>query len=59
MLFDDIIVTVEGRLELCVTVISAAHLFLIVIMDKSEHIIILHFTAPFYNLAHLFSSHTV
>lgn len=35
MLFDDIIVTVEGRLELCVTVISAAHLFLIVIMDKS------------------------
>lgn len=35
MLFDDIIVTVEGGLELCVIVFSAARLFLIVIMDES------------------------
>lgn len=35
MLFDDIIVTVEGGLELCVIVISATHLFLIVILDES------------------------
>lgn len=35
MLFDDIIVTVEGGLELCVIVFSAAHLFQKVIMDES------------------------
>lgn len=35
MLFDDIILTFEGRLELCATGISAASLFLIGIMDES------------------------